>query len=123
MVSRKQKAFYVALAAGLVWLRYAKSAEGARRRLKEAGDTLNHALKTVQERTEQIDAVVHDVIVAAKEQKTRAERVLNDTLTKLDTAATVVHDNLTHSSHEISTMVRDIRTAVEHSIQNPSEAA
>jgi predicted transcriptional regulator len=123
MVSRKQKAFYLFLAAGVIWLRYADSAKGARRRLRGAGRKISNAVTTLQDRAQQLDAVVHDMIETGKEQKARAELVLNDALQKLETTAKVIEENVTQSTYEITGMIKDIRTAVGRSVTDPSRAA
>jgi len=123
MASRNQKAFYLALAAGIVWLRYAKSAEGARRRLKEAGDKVRNTWTTIEDRSRQFDDMVHGLIETGRELTARVETVVTDTLEKLEQTATVVHENVTQSSHEISSMIKDVREAVGHLAHKSSHAA
>jgi hypothetical protein len=108
MVSKNQKAIYLLLAAGILWLRYAKSAEGARQKLRTAGDKITNTVITIQDRAQQLDAVVHDMI---------------ETLRQLEVTAATFQENVTESSHEITAMIKDIRAAVGRSVTDPSQAA
>ncbi|MBZ5496095.1 MAG: hypothetical protein LAP85_06800 [Acidobacteriia bacterium] len=135
MVSRKQKAICLATggtaAAALVWLRYAKSAAGARSFLGEAGakvsktlGDLQSALSTLRKRTEEVDRLVHELVRLGSEQKAKAEVVINDALKRLGQTTDVIQQNLTQSSNEISALLKDIRSAAQRSVlSRPSRAA
>ena len=135
MVSTKQKAIYLATggaaAATLVWLRYAKSAAGARRFMgragARAGKTLNgiqNSLSTIRKRTEEVDRIVHELVQIGSEQKNRAQSVVNESLRRLEQTTEVIRKNLTQSSNDITALLHDVRTAVEQSVATkPSHAA
>ena len=123
MASRNRKALVLALAAGVVWLRYAKSAEGARRRLQGAGEKVCDVWTTIEERGRQVDSMVQEIIETGRELAAQAETVITNTLEKIEQTATIVHDNVTESSQEIASMIQDIRDAVGRLSHNPSRAA
>jgi hypothetical protein len=120
MLSRKQKAAYLAAgaasAAAIVWLRYARSAEGARNCLGAAGakmgtilGCIQSTLTAVRERTEEVDRLVHEFAQLGSEQKVRAEAVLNETWERLEQTRELVLSNFELSSNEITALLREIR--------------
>jgi hypothetical protein len=122
MLSRKKKAAYLAAgaasAAAIVWLRYARSAEGARNFLGAAGarmgtilGSIQSTLTAVRERTEEVDRLVHEFAQLGSEQKVRAEAVLNETWERLEQTRDLVLNNLELSSNEIAAVLREIRIA------------
>jgi len=123
MTSRNRKALILGLAAGIVWLRYAKSAQGVRSRLKGAGDKVSNALATIEERGQQLDNMVREIIETGRELTARTEMVISGTLQRLEETATVIQENVTQSAGEISSMVKDIRDAVGNLTHSRSQAA
>lgn len=124
MLSRKQKAAYLAAGAAstaaIVWLRYAKSAAGARSFLADTGakagraiGSILSALATVQQRLEETDRLVHGFVQLGNEQKDRIEVVLNDTWERLEQTRELVLNNVELSSKEIAALLGDIRVAVK----------
>ena len=120
MLSRKQKAAYLAVGAastaGIILLRYAKSAAGTRCFLADTGakagralDRFRSALATVQQRLEETDRLVHEIVQLGSEQRERAEAVLNDTWKRLEQARELVLNNVELSSREVSALLADIR--------------
>jgi hypothetical protein len=125
MVSRKQRAIYLATggaaAATIVWLRFAKSAAGARTFLgrtgTEAGKTLGNIqvrLSTLGNRAEEIGRLVHEIAHLGSDQMAKAEIIFSDTLKRLEQTADVIQENLTLSSSEISALLKDIRITILH---------
>ena len=121
MLSRKQKVAYLsagaASTAAILWLRYAKSAAGARCFLTGTGakagralGSVRSALASVQQRLEETDRLVHDFVQLGREQKDRIEAVLNDTRERLERTRELVLNNVELSSREISGLLGDIRT-------------
>jgi hypothetical protein len=122
MLSKKQKAAHLAAGAAstaaIIWLRYAKSAAGARDFLANTGakagralGSIGSALATVQQRLEETDRLVHDFVQLGSEQKDRVEVVLNDTWERLEQTRDLVLNNVELSSKEISALLGDIRAA------------
>jgi ABC-type transporter Mla subunit MlaD len=122
MLSRKQKAAYVAVgaasAAAIVWLRYARSAESARNFLDAAGarmggilGSIQDTLTAVRERVEEVDGLVHEFAQLGSEQKARAEAVLNETWERLEQTRELVLSNFELSASEIAALLREIRIA------------
>ncbi len=135
MVSGKQKAILLAsggaAAAAVVWLRYARSAAGARRFLgktgAKAGRTLSgiqKSLSSVAKRMEEVDRIVHELALIGGEQRGRAQTVVQDTLRRFELTTDAIRENLLQSSEEITSLVKDVRTAVGQSLSSkPSQAA
>lgn len=123
MASRNRKALYLLLAAGALWLRYAKSAEPARLRLKGAGDSLRNVLSTLEERSRQMDEMLQEIISTGRELTSQAESVLTGTLQRIEETAAVIQENVTLSSCEITSMVRDVRAAVGNLTHSRPHAA
>ncbi len=122
MLSRKQKAAYMAVGAAstgaILWLGCAKSAAGARSFLADTGakagralGSIRSALVTVQQRLEETDRLVHEFVQLGSEQKDRVELVLNDTWERLERTRELVLNNVELSSMEISALLGDVRAA------------
>jgi hypothetical protein len=123
MATRNQKIFCLGLAAGIVWLRYAKSAEGTRRRLKDAGEKARNTWTTIEDRSRQLDDMLHNLIETGRELTTRVETTIKDTLEKLEQTVTVIHENTTRSSYEISSLIQDVREVVGNLAHRSSHVA
>ncbi len=123
MVSRKQKAAYLAAGAGataaVLWLGYSKSGAGARSFLAAKGakagnalGSLRRGMAVVQQRLEETDRLAHDLIQLGSKQKDRIEIVLNDTWGRFGETRDLVLSNMEISSREITGLLGDIRSAV-----------
>ena len=123
MVSRQQKVFYLLTAAGLLWLGYAKSAEGARRGLKKAGRKASNALSSLQDRTQEVGRLVHGIADVGTVQKDHMEQVLHAAMYRLEQTIGVIQENFAETSRDISGMIRELRTALRKSVSAPSQAA
>lgn len=135
MLSRKQRTIYLAAggttAAALVWLRYARSAAGARGYLRKTGGKARRTLgeiqtrlSALQKRVEEADRLLHAFAQLGSEQKTKAEIVINDTLKRLEQTADLVQKNLVESSTDIATLIKEMRIAVKQSAgSRPPRAA
>lgn len=128
MASRKDKIIFLtvggSVAAVYFWLKYARSGEKTRQFFKEAGDKANRTLGTLQRRTEEIDQFLHETIQTGREERDRIGKVMNDTMKRLEETTDVMQKNLVESSDEIKTMLKEIRSKVEHrSEPNAPESA
>ncbi len=134
MLTTRQRAIYLAAggtaAAGLVWLRYARSAAGARSFLKETGGKarrslaeMQAALSALQKRVEETDKLLHMFARLGSEQKAKAEVVISDTLKRLEQTTDLVQKNLAESSTDIATLLKEIRIALKQSIGTGSHRA
>ncbi len=124
MLSRNQKAAYLAVGAAstaaIIWLRYAKSAAGTRCFLADTGakagralDSFRSALANVQQRLEETDRLVREIVQLGSEQRERVEAILNDTRKRLEEARELILNNVELSSKEISALLGDIRAAFQ----------
>jgi hypothetical protein len=124
MLSRKQKADLLAVgaatAAAVIWLRYARSADGARSFLSAAGTKMGRILSGIQntltrvrQRTEEIDRLIHELAQLGSEQKARAEAVCDETWDRLERTREVVLSNFELSSSEIAALIAESRIALK----------
>jgi signal transduction histidine kinase len=125
MITRKQKIIYAsaggAAVSSLIWLRYGKSAGGAREFLGGTGAKVMRTLRrihgvmdTIQKRSEEIDRLVEEMIDLGRIEKSQVEAVIGNSLQRYEETAELIRQNLTQSSDDVTALLSHLKDGVKH---------
>jgi hypothetical protein len=91
-----------------------KTTVGAEKHLNTIGETSTHMLSLANRQLMKVDELLNDATTRAKVQMERAEMVLDDTMTRVQSTVSVVQRGVLRPIREMHGVVSGVRTAIQH---------
>jgi hypothetical protein len=91
-----------------------KTAYSTEKHLDAIGSTSNHMLGIAKQQLVKVDGLLNDASTRAKVQMERAEMVLDDTMTRVQSTVSVVQRGVLRPIREVHGIVSGVRTAIQH---------
>ncbi len=91
-----------------------KTAQGAEKHINAIGSTSVSLLNMSKQQLGKVDELLSDASTRAKVQMERAEMVLDDTMTRVQSTVSVVQRGVLRPIREVHGVLSGVRTAIQH---------
>ncbi len=91
-----------------------KTAYGAEKNLDAIGASSIHMLGLAKQQLVKVDGLLNDASTRARVQMERAEMVLDDTMTRVQSTVSVVQRGVLRPIREVHGVLSGVRTAIQH---------